>query len=67
MAVEKSKRELNNPENISLSVQDTGFILSLVNRASINGSELKQAMSTTKKFESLHDYLVKKEEIIRGV
>ena len=65
MAVEKTTK-VSNPDTISLTVQDTGFLLSLIGRANISGSELKQAVKTVQKFEKLHDYLVNKEQMIRG-
>jgi len=64
--IEKEKRKMT-PGEIGLNVKDTGFLLTVLNRASIQGSELKHAMAVTLKIEKLHDYIVNKEEIIRGI
>ena len=66
MGVEKSINISQNPDTITLTVQDTGFLLALIGRASISGSELKQAVKTVQKFEKLHNFLVNKEQMVRG-
>lgn len=63
----EKKEKKPSPGEIGLNVKDTGFLLSVLNRVSIQGSELKLAMAVTTKIEKLHEYIVNKEEIIRGV
>jgi hypothetical protein len=64
--IEEKKRKLT-PGEIGLNVKDTGFLLAILNRASIQGSELKHAMAVTTKIEKLHDYIINQEEVIRGI
>ena len=61
------KEKKYEPGQIGFNIKDTGFLLTILNRSQIQGSELKHAMSVTTKIEKLHDYIVGREELIRGV
>ena len=50
---------------LRLSVKDTSFIISAINRAQLNGVEIHQAYATMHKLESFHEYLLNKNNLIR--
>ena len=52
---------------IKLSVKDTSFLIAALNRSPLSGAEVKQAYNTMHKIESLHDYLLNKENLVKGV
>ena len=62
----EGKERVLSPGEIGLNVTDTGFLLSVLNRASIQGSELKKAMSITTKIENLHEFLLNHQEVVKG-
>ena len=52
---------------IELNVKDTSFLVSAINRTQLSGVEIKQAYNTMHKLEKLHEYLLSKNNIIKGV
>jgi|19_taG_2_1085344.scaffolds.fasta_scaffold41560_2 hypothetical protein len=52
---------------IALSVKDTSFIISAINRAQLSGVEIHQAYTTMHKLEAFHEFLLNKSNIIKGI
>lgn len=52
---------------IALSVKDTSFIISAINRTQLSGVEIHQAYQTMAKLEAFHEYLLSKNNLIKGI
>ena len=63
----EKKEKILSPGEIGLNIKDTGFLLSVLTKAHVQGAEMRHAVSVIDKIESLHNYLVDTQEIIRGV
>ena len=67
MPVIEEAKNLQKGEFIKLSVKDTSFLIAALNRSPLNGAEVKQAYNTMHKLESLHEYLLNREQLVKGV
>jgi hypothetical protein len=56
-----------NTGQIKFSVRDTSFLVSAISRTQLSGAEINQAYSTMSKLEKFHNFLLERNNIIKGV